>query len=169
MSGAMVYAWKAPGLHKIGAAVAGREIERIRIARGNSFVADDLVDAARPGDAPLHPEFEWDDDVAAQAYRIEQARGLMRHLIVVREDLPAMPPVRAYVSVRGLDEDSTSRRYTAVYQALDTPHLRQSLLADALHDLAAFERKYATLTELGGLLDEMARVRARIARQVRDP
>jgi hypothetical protein len=67
MSGTMVYAWKAFGLHRVCAAVAGREIERVRIEHADSFVADDVVEAARPEDAPPHPEFEWDDGVAAQA------------------------------------------------------------------------------------------------------
>jgi hypothetical protein len=54
-------------LYTVCAAVAGREIERIWIAHGDSFVADDVVDAARPENAPLHREFEWDDGAAAQA------------------------------------------------------------------------------------------------------
>jgi hypothetical protein len=90
----------------------------------------------------------------------------MRHLIVVRKDLPEARPVRAYVSVRSIDKHSTGRRYTTVYQALDTPRLRQSLLEDALRDIETFERKYATLNELGGLLHEMARMRARIAQHL---
>lgn len=168
MSGRMIYAWKTPGLHKVSASVAGQEIERIRLAQGDSFAAADLVDAARPDDAPLHPEFEWNDGIAGQAYRIDQARWIMRHLIVVRENLPDVPPVRAFVSVRGWEESSLSRRYTTVYQALETPRLRQSLLKDALRDIEIFERKYASLVELSGLLEEMARVRERIAKHFRD-
>ncbi len=37
-----------------------------------------VVEAARPSDSPLHDLFEWDDRVAASAFRLEQARGIIR-------------------------------------------------------------------------------------------
>lgn len=41
-----------------------------------------VVDAARAEDHPLHNRFEWNDDVAAEKWRLNQARQLIR---VVRE------------------------------------------------------------------------------------
>lgn len=41
-----------------------------------------VVEAARAEDHPLHSRFEWDNDVAAEKYRLNQARQLIR---VVRE------------------------------------------------------------------------------------
>lgn len=42
-----------------------------------------VVDAARPEDAVLHPVFEWDNEKAAEAYRMKQARELIRAVEVV--------------------------------------------------------------------------------------
>lgn len=42
-----------------------------------------VVDESRPEDAPLHPAFEWRDDVAAEKWRVEQARRVVRCVEVV--------------------------------------------------------------------------------------
>lgn len=44
-----------------------------------------IVKEARPKKAPLHPVFEWDDSVAAEEYRLVQARNLVRAVHVVVE------------------------------------------------------------------------------------
>lgn len=41
-----------------------------------------VVEAAREEDSPLHPCFEWDDTKASRAWRIEQARKLIRSVTV---------------------------------------------------------------------------------------
>jgi hypothetical protein len=43
-----------------------------------------VVEAARPVESPLHPLFEWDDSVAAEQWRREQARYICRHVTVQR-------------------------------------------------------------------------------------
>jgi hypothetical protein len=65
--------------------IAGKELERIYDKHG-ALRAQIVVDEARPDDAPLHPAFEWDDLVAAEYYRREQARSLIKTVQVVRED-----------------------------------------------------------------------------------
>lgn len=40
--------------------------------------ASTLVDAARPEDSPAHNGFEWNDDKAAEEYRLIQARQWIR-------------------------------------------------------------------------------------------
>ena len=45
-----------------------------------------VVDAARPEQSPLHPAFEWRDDLAAEQYRLYQARSLIRTVQVDRVD-----------------------------------------------------------------------------------
>lgn len=45
---------------------------------GGAVSPRDVVDAAKPNDSPLHPYFEWDDDKAADNWRLDQARRLLR-------------------------------------------------------------------------------------------
>jgi hypothetical protein len=44
---------------------------------GGRITAEQLVNAARDDDSPLHDYFEWDDTTAAHQWRITQARALI--------------------------------------------------------------------------------------------
>lgn len=61
---------------------AGEELERIR-HRDGTIAAPAVVDEARPDDAVLHPCFEWVDPVAAEQYRLIQARTLIKKVRVI--------------------------------------------------------------------------------------
>ena len=54
--------------------------------RYDAIKAEDLVTAAKDPTCPLHAEFEWDNDTAADKYRITQARYLLRSINVVYLD-----------------------------------------------------------------------------------
>lgn len=57
-----------------------------------------VVTAARSKNHPLHPRFEWDDKVAGQQYRIQQARqliGSVRVEVTVHKQTLTVP---AYVA-----------------------------------------------------------------------
>lgn len=56
-----------------------RTEELVRIyERDGGVRASVVVRESRPKKAPLHDEFEWDNDVAAENYRLNQARALIR-------------------------------------------------------------------------------------------
>ena len=58
----------------------------------------DVVEAARDPESPLHSHFEWDDTEAAEKWREEQARQLIRNVrIEVGTSSPVL--VRAFVSL----------------------------------------------------------------------
>lgn len=56
-----------------------------------------VVEDARDPDSPLHEHFDWDDTSAAERYREEQARGLIRQVKVVIEVDEVVMRVPAYV------------------------------------------------------------------------
>ena len=64
--------------------VAAEELIRIRAKHGE-LTAKGTVDEARDEKSPLHPEFEWDDGVAGEKYRINQASSLIRSIVVVED------------------------------------------------------------------------------------
>lgn len=66
------------------AAVIGPAVEGIKRGGGTDRPKlSDVVEAARPKEAPLHRFFEWDNGKAARKFRIEQARWLVRSVRVV--------------------------------------------------------------------------------------
>jgi hypothetical protein len=58
------------------------------IAAGGVLHPADVVEAARNPNSAMHNQFEWDDSEAAEAYRLQQARALIRRVKVnvVRSD-----------------------------------------------------------------------------------
>jgi tRNA A37 N6-isopentenylltransferase MiaA len=58
-----------------------------------------VVDESRPEDAPLHPVFEWCDEVAAEKWRTEQARRVVRSVEIVVEPQYGSTQI-AYVNIQ---------------------------------------------------------------------
>ena len=78
------------------ASIVGAELERIR-QRDGVLRASVVVTEARPEESPIHEKFTWDDEKAADEYRLIEARSLIRTVVVV-ENNREMP---AYVHVSG--------------------------------------------------------------------
>jgi hypothetical protein len=77
----------------IEAGQAGEELDRIRRNHGRLQPAT-VVDESRPEEAPLHPAFEWRDEVAAEKFREHQASDLIRQVrVVVEHQAPQEMPV----------------------------------------------------------------------------
>lgn len=136
----MVYEWKT-NLFKVNANVAGAVCEELQNTVG--LTKESLVDASRPVDAPLHGEFEWDDKIAAEEYRKDQAGLIIRNLTVVMEE-NAEEPVRAFFK--------TDTGHKSVFEPIQSimadSEKRNSLLDIAIKELQSFKRKYSTLKEL---------------------
>ena len=79
----------------VDAQTAGSELDRIR-RRDGTLRPDVVVDEARPEEAPLHPAFEWRDQVAAEQWREHQASTLIKVVRVV----PSAPVEPRVASVR---------------------------------------------------------------------
>jgi hypothetical protein len=69
----------------VSAQTIGDELSRIQ-REDHAVTPTAVVNAARPDDAPLHPAFEWDDVIAAEAHREHQARTLIRSVTVIRDE-----------------------------------------------------------------------------------
>ena len=77
---------------------AGEELDRIK-HRDGTIAPGVVVDEARPEEAPLHPAFEWRDPVAAEQYRVIQAKTLIRQVrVICPEPVENQPVVAASVS-----------------------------------------------------------------------
>lgn len=104
--------------------VAGRELERIRKKRGELKTAE-VVEEARPKDAPLHPVFEWRDDVAAEEYRKQQARQLIRGIKVVYDNSGKPSESRMYVNIR----QEERQHYVPAVEAMSDNDMREHVLS----------------------------------------
>ena len=138
----MVYKWK--DARQIKANANDAAVVMNQLAERGALTAQNLVEASKPIDAPLHNEFEWDDEKAASKYREHQARNIINALVIVPdENVPAKEPVRAYFQI----EDG-GKRYTQLTAIMESPTQMEMLLKSALNELAAFKKKYGLLQEL---------------------
>lgn len=122
---------------KIGEALAS-----IAKRNGGLLRPGDVVETARNKRSPLHPHFEWNDRDAAEAYRRDQARELIRVVRVVTEE---EQPQRAFLSV-STEEDGVA--YHTHAEVLTSRDLQMRVLNQALRDIDAFERRYRDLEEI---------------------
>jgi hypothetical protein len=136
---------------KIGAALA-----KIAEQQKGRLTPPAVVDAARDTKNTLHKHFEWDNQLAADSYRLDQARMLIRSVALVRYG--ESDPAPAFLSIA--DKGGTS--YRTVQDVMDSADLQSAVLAAAARDLAAFEKRYRQLEDICEIVSEArAKVEAR--------
>lgn len=114
------------------------------------FRAEDVVEAARPETAPLHPYFEWDDAVAAELFRVEQARGLVRSIEVRVEVRPGPEPIAAWVRqyhhviVPQGPDVPPQPRYMPVQVIQQRGDLTRQIIESAARELRGWKERYGT-------------------------
>jgi hypothetical protein len=144
--------------------VIGGELERIRTENNGRLMPHAVVEEARKRNNPIHRYFEWNDKTAAEAYRLDQARVLIR-IIQIEDTDSDKPPRRAFVSV---NDDGKS--YRGLSEVLSSQNLQLAVLVAAEKELRAFEARYNELLDICELVrDARARLRERIAQQENRP
>jgi len=144
------------------AAIIGPRLDALGVGAAG-FTPAAVVDDARPPASPLHPYFEWDDSVAAEEYRGEQAQGLIRHVRIVIEE--ANGEERLMPICISIETDD-GRTYQPLARVLSDAEMRQQMLDRAEADLAAWRDRYAGLKELAAVHAVIARaLRNRARRQ----
>ena len=144
----MTYKWKDGSRIKADPQKAIEQMQALE-QEGN-LSAKGLLDANRPEDAPLHNEFEWNDGVAAEKYREQQARHIINSIVMVQE---GAQPVRNFFKV-----SEGKSNYTSLSVIMERQDTREALLRQARRELAAFEMKYKALEELAGVFNEIHKV-----------
>jgi len=107
-----------------------------------------VVDLARDPEHPLHSRFEWDDSVAAEKWRLEQAGQLLR---VTYKPIPGKPrDLRAFSAVKG--EDTPTSEYMPTEEVLANPFTRELLLKQLKRDWQTFKRRYDHMAEFAAFI-----------------
>ncbi len=139
---------------------AHKRTEKIRKSKGGILVPKDVVDDARPEDAILHPAFEWDNDAAAEMYRENQARSLLRNIVLIEKEEGAdRSPEPIYINVRAVNDEP--RGYRRVVDVAEDDELRQTVLQDLAVGLTAWKQRIVRFADLGAVqekLEELAEV-----------
>jgi len=135
--------------------------------RDGMILAHAVVEAARPVTSPLHVHFQWDNDKAAEEYRLYQARKLVQ--VVIYERAPG-DLTRSFVSVvvehkvKGQPSEMV-RAYVDVGKVLDDPRLREQMLQQAIDEVERWSHKYHHFPELRELVRAIERFSAKRQRE----
>lgn len=110
-----------------------------------------VVDAARDPSHPLHQRFEWDDSVAGEAWRREQAHRLIQSVrVVYREATDKEGPrsVRAFHAV----PTKNGHGYIPVDQVQRDPLMTRLVLDEMQREWTALKRRYEHFAEFAAMV-----------------
>lgn len=141
----MIYEW---GQRSFGvdANIVGATVERLAKENDGVCAPALLVAEARPRDSVLHGLFTWNNRKAADEWRKQEARQVVKSLVVVVDDSDARPP--AFVHIRVDTDDGEREGYSATLDVIKDVDLRAQALNEAVATLRGFRRRYEALTEL---------------------
>ena len=77
----MVYEWRTGSCIKADPQKSGEMFELLAQTEAG-LTAETLLDANRPKGTPLHEDYEWDNDLAAESWRLYQSRHFLNSLTV---------------------------------------------------------------------------------------
>lgn len=131
-----------------------------KLTKRGSLTTETVLDDAKNPTSPLHNQFEWDNAVAGQRYRVEQARKLIRSIrLVVTDDKRQLTTI-AYV--RDPDKDQDEPGYIAVGTLRSNKEkARRALINELKRAEACLQRAYDVADSLG-LSSDVERLLAQI-------
>lgn len=150
------FVWRTGTSYPVKAQQAGEHLEAMEKAHGH-VTAQMVLDDSRPEEAVLHPCFEWDDEVAAEKWRKQEARELIGNLVIVHlikqeEEGPKEVQVRAFSNVQRQNEGAV---YRSTITAMHEDESRDRILENARREMEIYARKYKDLVDIVKLAAEV--------------
>ena len=118
------------------------------IGEDSTVTPEQVLEKARNRNSELHKCFEWDDSVAAEKYRLQQARQLIQFLVIV-------PKSQEVPAIRCFQITSKKNEYMPTRKFLQNEDERAQLLIRARSELVSFRERYRTLSELESVFEEI--------------
>jgi hypothetical protein len=148
------YTWTEGAHIKTDAQRVGEVLVELQSENGGRLTPRVYVDAARPSESPLHPTLEWDNLRAAELYREDQARHVIRCIrVATPNEKGEQEQRRVFVNVIESVDGEDQNGYAPLARVLSSDDLRQQLIVQARRDLAAFKKRYAELADLVSVAD----------------
>lgn len=125
----------------------GEALAKIAADGGGELTPKAVVETARNPRHVLHRHFEWDDNKAAELFRQDQARSIIRS-IHAEDDDASEGHAPAFVSVA----DKGGVSYRTLDAIKNSADLQARVLAAAERDLEAFNRRYTSLQDVCAII-----------------
>ena len=145
----MVYDWGSRH-YPVPAQVVGEIVESLGAQHAGSICPPEVfVEAARPKQSPVHSLVTWDNKEAADRWRVQEARDIIRSIMFVDETTGARLPAFYHIQYREHEGARVENGYSSIAYVEANEDYRQQALAEALRYLNGFKRRYQHLDELG--------------------
>lgn len=131
--------WKVKGLYKADPQAVYNELQTL-----DEITPDAVVELARNENSVLHNEIDWDDEVAAEKWRKQQARLIICNLVIEVQEREDEEPT----TLRLFHKPDENKTYQELQVFVKDEDEYQKLLNQAKRDLESFKTKYHILKEL---------------------
>lgn len=133
--------WKIKGIFKADADKVYKEISEL-----SEVTPQQIYERGKDPESELHKCFEWDNDVCAEKWRLQQARQIIQLLVVTPRQEEEQP-------VRIFQISSERNEYKENSFFLQNEDEYKTLLKRAKEELQSFKRRYKMLSELEVIFD----------------
>lgn len=129
--------WSLPNFFKGDAEKCYQELKQL-----DEITPENVLEFARDEKTELHKCIEWDIEKAAHAYQLDQARKIIRFIVVSDDEEEDTEPVRVF------QISSETNKYQPLEFFIQHDDEYQSLLKRAKAELRAIKNRYKSLSEL---------------------
>jgi DNA-binding transcriptional MerR regulator len=127
------------------------ELKQIAEKNNGRLLPEDVVNFAKNKKTALHGQFVWNNDKAAEKYRLYQASHIIRSIkveIVANRETDKIVSVREYVSLPRDRGEPAAGGYREITEILSEDELRLEYIDSVQKELRAFQNKLRTISEL---------------------
>jgi len=156
------YQWKPYVRVGIPAQTVGERLEYLR-QKHRKITPKIIVSDAKPKNSVLHKAFEWNNTRAADLYRLDQAKYILRSIVICT--LPngqKCAPTKMWVNIQN-GAHKNKRENVHIYDAMNNPKLRRLVIKQALAELEQWRKRYEDYVELAEIFKMITLVRKRAA------
>lgn len=141
----MKYCWSNYTVANADANKIGKELESIE-SKGE-LTTKKVVEYARNKKSELYKCFEWDDTIAGEKYRLQQAGWVLQSISIIYEEEPKRT-TKMFVNIKNENE---KREYKNIISVLENDDEYKQLLDKAERDFVSYKEKYQKLLQLNDL------------------
>lgn len=152
------YTWKIDLYKDIDANDVGKELKKIEQTSG--ITKENVLEYAKDEKTTLNKMFEWDDSIAGEKYRLEQAKHIIGNIHVEyiqdekKEGKSQKTIIRAFVKTK----NSKNEEYKNIKSVISDAEQYALLLNQAYKELNSTKNKYAELQEIQELLADIPEI-----------
>ena len=169
------------------AQIVGEVLEHIE-NRDGEVTSKSFLEESRPENSPTHSMFEWDDNIAAEKYRLNQSSKIIGQLTfeiiyeqnetteleieVKKENTESveapitLTPHSAFVNCSSSkmygSPSSDFAKYVSINKAMSNTDMREQVVANSFREMKMFINKYREITEFAKIFAAMDEVEAEL-------